>query len=76
MTVWPELRDQGWLQDILRDRQAVEYWTRIFDATHADRNTSWAYRWTFSSWVQNGLTILPSVNLVSNIGFDEQATQP
>lgn len=74
MRVWPELRELGWLHDILRDKAAVEYWTRIFDATHAERNSSWAYRWTFASWVQNGLTILPAVNLVTNIGFDEQAT--
>ncbi|MFM6330709.1 MAG: glycosyltransferase family 2 protein, partial [Microcystis panniformis] len=25
-------------------------------------------------WIQNGLTILPDVNLVSNIGFGEDAT--
>ncbi|OUL18314.1 hypothetical protein BV372_34280, partial [Nostoc sp. T09] len=26
------------------------------------------------SWLQNGLTILPNVNLVSNIGFSADAT--
>jgi len=31
-------------------------------------------RWTFSCWIQNGLTVLPNVNLVSNIGFDGDAT--
>jgi hypothetical protein len=34
----------------------------------------WGYRWTFACWIQNGLTILPNVNLVSNIGFGEGAT--
>jgi hypothetical protein len=28
----------------------------------------------FSAWSHGGLTALPSVNLVSNIGFGEQAT--
>lgn len=74
MTVWPRLRENGWLQDILQDKRAVEYWTRIFDETHAEKNSSWAYRWTFASWVQSGLVILPSTNLVSNIGFGDQAT--
>ncbi len=74
MSVWPEVRDGRWLRDILRDRNAEAYWTRIFEETHAEKNSSWAYRWTFSSWVQGGLTILPAVNLVSNIGFSERAT--
>jgi hypothetical protein len=74
MALWPELREGGWLIDILDDAAAAEYWTRIFDETHAERNTSWAYRWQFSIWVQSGLAVLPNVNLVSNIGFGEQAT--
>lgn len=74
MSRWPQLREQGWLLDVLKDRVAADYWTRIFDDTFAERNTSWAYRWTFSSWVNNALTVLPCVNLVSNIGFGDVAT--
>lgn len=74
MSLWPELRDGGWLMDILQDRSAAAYWSRIFEATWAERNTSWAYRWTFSAWVHSALTVLPSVNLVSNIGFGDMAT--
>ncbi|MEX2150264.1 MAG: hypothetical protein WD793_08605 [Steroidobacteraceae bacterium] len=74
MASWPELRDRGWLMEVLRDRAAVDYWTRVFDETHAERNSSWAYRWMFSAWSQSGLSVLPRVNLVSNIGFGERAT--
>ena len=74
MSAWPELREGGWLLDILGDRKAAEYWARVFDETHDERNTSWAYRWTFTAWNQSGLTVLPNVNLVSNIGFGEGAT--
>jgi hypothetical protein len=74
MSAWPEMRAGGWLMDILGERKAAAYWTGIFDATHGERNTSWAYRWTFSAWSHSALTILPNVNLVSNIGFGEQAT--
>lgn len=74
MKLWPELRAQGWLHDILGDAVAAQYWTRIFDDTHSGRNSSWAYRWTYSAWVNGGLTILPDRNLVSNIGFGDLAT--
>ena len=74
MNVWPEIRDGGRLTDILHDRLAEKYWTKIFDKAYAGAIDSWAYRWTFSCWVQSGLTVLPSVNLVRNIGFGEDAT--
>ena len=74
MLRWPELRNRGWLLDILKDRVAADYWTRVFDDTFAERNSSWAYRWTYSAWVNDALTILPCVNLVSNIGFGDIAT--
>jgi hypothetical protein len=74
MSAWPRLRDSGWLDDQLGDRHAVRYWTRIFDETNLERNSSWGYRWLFSCWSNSGLAIHPSVNLVSNIGFGVHAT--
>ncbi len=74
MSAWPRLRDGGWLYDLLGDRRAVRYWTRIFDDTYLDRNSSWGYRWLFSCWSHGGLAIHPHVNLVSNIGFGRDAT--
>lgn len=74
MSLWPELRDGGWLEDLLGERAAAAYWTRKFDDTHAERNSSWAYRWTFAAWAHSRLTVLPNVNLVTNIGFGDAAT--
>ena len=74
MTAWPEFRDGDWLMDVLGDREAAEYWGRIFEDTWSERNTSWAYRWMFAAWAQSGLTVLPNVNLVTNIGFGHDAT--
>ena len=74
MSLWPTIRQGGWLLDLLGTQVAADYWRRIFDETHADKNTSWAYRWNYAAWLNAGLTVLPSVNLVSNIGFGEGAT--
>ena len=74
MSQWPEHRDGRWLMDLLRDKAAVAYWTRIFEDTWADRNTPWAYRWLYSAWITGALTVLPNCNLVSNVGFDRRAT--
>ncbi len=71
---WPRVRDEGYLEDILSHPSLVSYWTRIFDIAYRDEVDSWAYRWTFTCWIQNGLSILPGVNLVSNIGFGDAGT--
>ncbi len=74
MSRWPEIRDGAWLADLLGDRHAVRYWTEIFDGMLQRPKDIWDYAWFFACWAQGGLTVLPNVNLVSNIGFDERAT--
>jgi len=74
MKLWPTIREGNWLRDILDDEQAVKYWQAIFQSTYDGVINSWAYRWTFSCWVQGGLSVIPAGNLVSNIGFNVEAT--
>lgn len=74
MADWPRLRETDWLFDILHNRRAAHYWRRKFDAVYTRQITSWAYRWTYSCWRHGGLTALPRVNLVQNIGFGPDST--
>jgi hypothetical protein len=50
-----------------------EYWLRIFDKAHAGMIDTWDYPWIAYVWYQGGLTATPHCNLVSNIGFGEDA---
>ena len=34
----------------------------------------WDFQWLFARWINGGKTIVPSVNLISNIGFNAEAT--
>lgn len=74
MKLWPELRDRGLLKDLLHDVRAAADWQRAFQMVYEKRIDSWAYCWTLSCWAQSGLTILPSVNLISNIGFGAEGS--
>jgi len=73
MKLWPEIRDGGWLKDLLGDKKSVLYWKYNFENTYKGKIDTWDYQWVFSCWVQSSLTILPNVNLVSNIGFGSEA---
>jgi hypothetical protein len=74
--LWPTLRDTSWLLDILGDPIAAEFWKRAFDLVYAKgiERTDWDWPWLFACWAQRGLSILPSTNLICNIGFREDAT--
>jgi hypothetical protein len=74
LSSWPKLRETSWLLDILGDAGAAAYWRDVFDKTHAGEIDTWDYQWFFSWWAQNGLAIIPAVNLISNIGFGDDAT--
>ena len=74
MSNWPRFRDAGRLRGCLDDEFLQRYWREIFNRAAAGEIDSWAYRWTFSCWFNGGLTSVPRLNLVSNIGFGPEAT--
>jgi hypothetical protein len=74
MEKWPEIRDQGWLSDYLGSRRRAAYWNEIFELVYRRKINTWDYQWMFACWLQSGLCILPSRNLVSNVGFGANAT--
>lgn len=51
-----------------------DFWLRNFYSVKYDKIDTWDYQWSFSILAADGLTILPNINLVSNIGFGENAT--
>jgi len=74
MKLWPEIRDGGWLKDMLGDKRSIWYWKYIFENVYNGKIDTWDYQWTFACWIQNALTLLPNVNLISNIGFGYEAS--
>jgi hypothetical protein len=71
---WPELRETTWLEDVLGEKAAAAYWGERFDRTYAGEVDTWDYQWFFNCWAQNGLAVVPGSNLVTNIGFGQDAT--
>jgi hypothetical protein len=71
---WPDWKlSEDW-SSMFQSNQEKKYWTEIFEKVYRGELNSWAYPWTASVWKNGGLTVTPNVNLVENIGFDDQAT--
>jgi hypothetical protein len=74
MKTWPAFRDAGLLRAAFPDPEECRYWTASFDAMYAKSIDTWDYQWFFTRLSQSGLSAVPRVNLVSNLGFRGDAT--
>jgi hypothetical protein len=72
--VWPEMRDHNWLDEITESSSERKFWTKIFQAVFDQKIDTWDYQWVLASWSQGMLSVIPNVNLISNIGFGTDAT--
>lgn len=71
---WPALRDSGLLDTIFEDPLERQYWSAIWQRlVDEGKPDTWDYQWTFTCLANGGLTALPNRNLVSNVGFGEDA---
>jgi hypothetical protein len=71
---WPEWQKTPDWCEKMADPEERKYWSNIFDKVKAGKIDTWDYPWTACVWRKGGLTATPNVNLVSNIGFGEDAT--
>ncbi len=69
---WPLERE-----DILAaclDKKEARYWNTAFESVFRGRLDTWDYQWALACWLNQGLAIVPRVNLISNIGFRGDGT--
>jgi hypothetical protein len=63
------------INQIFRRKCDREYWLRIFKKMENYKNNDiWDYQWTYAIFKSKGLCVNPSKNLISNIGFGNDAT--
>lgn len=51
-----------------------DYMLDKFQATRQRKNNSWAYAWFYSILKNNGLCIVPKINLIQNVGVGERTS--
>lgn len=74
MERWADPDIRARVRDYLADAQQYRWARRLYERTFRGEETTWDYQWGFAKSINNALSIVPSRNLVSNIGFDEGAT--
>ena len=61
-------------QNITNDKEIIKYYKRLFDEVKNNKLDTWDFQWVWTVWKNDGLSIIPNVNLVKNIGFGTDAT--
>lgn len=74
MKEWGALRSADWLLGECASRREADFWRSMFDAVASGRLDTWDFQWVFSSWANRMSSVVPAVNLISNIGFGADAT--
>jgi len=68
MHEWPRFRKDGQLRGYYADAYMRRFLTSTFDGAHSGRINTWDSQWFFTCLFNNGLSIIPRCNLISNIG--------
>jgi hypothetical protein len=74
MRAWPELRETDWLARQLGGETEAAIARTIFELTYEGKVPTWDFQWAFAGLAHDALSIRPSVNLVTNIGFGAAGT--
>jgi hypothetical protein len=53
---------------------AVRKWAKFAEISSNDELDAWDYPWSFNCFLNGGRIIVPKVNLVTNVGFGDDAT--
>lgn len=74
MRTFPEFESQKKIEEMFISENIRNFWKDCFQNVYAGKIDTWDYQWVYTNFVNGGLSVMPFVNLVSNIGFGEGAT--
>jgi len=70
MTQWPRFREEKALHAFYSQEDMCRWMTNMFDSTCAGHTITWDVQLFFACLFNNGLSIVPCKNLISNIGYE------
>lgn len=62
------------LDNKFKSKAESKYWLSLFESAKNNQIDTWDYQWVYTVYYNNGISITPFRNLISNIGFGPNAT--
>ena len=69
-----KIKKTKFLKSYLGSFRAYLYWHWILNNVNKKKIDSWAYIWNFTNFINKSLSIIPTINLLSNIGIGKDST--
>jgi len=64
----------AWRHAVRRYDLSQSFWNKNLDRVARNKIDTWDYQWLYTIWMNKGLAIAPNTNLISNMGFGDDAT--
>lgn len=74
MRSFPEFKNKDIINSVTEDNRLSKHWMNVFRHAANGSVDTWDFQWTYAVKINNGLSVAPSKNLISNIGFGDGAT--
>jgi hypothetical protein len=71
MKDWPDERHMVINPSFIDDTRENSFWRNTLDRMYAGATDAWDYQFSYYLWKNNKLNIIPSINLVTNIGSED-----
>jgi len=73
MKHYDEVRAKNYLWDVFGSSKEAGFRLTNFNAIRNGLDT-WDFQWAYTRFINSGLSTVPTINLVKNLGFGEEAT--
>jgi hypothetical protein len=74
MKDWSDPEVKSHIASLIGDKKIYRQKSKFFDATLKGLIDTWDHQWAFAHYRYSAYSIIPSINLISNIGFNTDAT--
>jgi len=74
MKMLDDFLDSGKLEQTTMNAKQTAYWRHIFETMRSKKIDTWDYQWVLTCWYYDSYAVMPVKNLVTNVGFGEDAT--
>ena len=74
MASWPELSKSQRIRELCPEPFEANWRRRVFEQVASGQLDTWDYQWAYAKLLAGGLNVVPNQNLISNLGFGDDAT--
>jgi len=74
MKTFEQFSSEHRISSVFSEIREQNHWMRTFSQVYQGKIDTWDYQWNYTVLSNNGLSVIPNINLISNIGYGAKAT--